>query len=239
MVYQERTYRNRVANNNLIPFHVCIRETDLFILSDSDLSNAAIKSIHTHRGFIETYIKIHPDFLTSFVPINKDNLAPNIVRDMLNASLATGVGPMASVAGAVAEYVGNDLLRSSRNVIVENGGDIFLKTDRDIKVGIFAGDSPLTYKINLLIRSDKMPLGICTSSGTVGHSLSFGKADAVCVTSKSSSMADAAATAIGNIVKRSQDIKTALDRGMNIEGVSGVIIIVGDTFGAIGDIELS
>ncbi len=239
MVYQERTYRNRVANNNLIPFHVCIRETDLFILSDSDLSNAAIKSIHTHRGFIETYIKIHPDFLTSFVPINKDNLAPNIVRDMLNASLATGVGPMASVAGAVAEYVGNDLLRSSRNVIVENGGDIFLKTDRDIKVGIFAGDSPLTYKINLLIRSDKMPLGVCTSSGTVGHSLSFGKADAVCVTSKSSSMADAAATAIGNIVKRSQDIKTALDRGMNIEGVSGVIIIVGDTFGAIGDIELS
>jgi hypothetical protein len=239
MVYQERTYRNRVLNNNLVPFHVCIRETDLFILSDSDLSVAAIKSIHNHRGFIETYIKIHPNFLTSLVPIIKDNLAPNIVRDMLNASLATGVGPMASVAGAIAEYVGNDLLKSSRNVIDEKGGDIFLKTDRDIKVGIFAGDSPLTYKINLLIKSEKMPLGVCTSSGTVGHSLSFGNADAVCVTSKSSSMADAAATAIGNIVKSRKDIKTALDRGINIKGVSGIIIIVGDTFGAIGDIELS
>ena len=239
MVYQERTYRNRVLNNNLVPFHVCIRETDLFILSDSDLSGAAIKSIHKHRGYIENYVKIHPEFLTSLVPINEDNLAPNIVRDMLNASLATGVGPMASVAGAIAEYVGNDLLKSSRNVIVENGGDIFLKIERDIRVGIFAGDSPLTYKINLLIKSEKMPLGVCTSSGTVGHSLSFGNADAVCVTSKSSSMADAAATAIGNIVKSSKDIKTALDRGINIKGVSGIIIIVGDTFGAIGDIELS
>ena len=161
MVYQERTYRNRVLNNNLVPFHVCIRETDLFILSDSDLSGAAIKSIHKHRGYIENYVKIHPEFLTSLVPINEDNLAPNIVRDMLNASLATGVGPMASVAGAIAEYVGNDLLKSSRNVIVENGGDIFLKIERDIRVGIFAGDSPLTYKINLLIKSEKMPLGVC------------------------------------------------------------------------------
>jgi len=239
MDYQERTYRNRVSNNNLIPFHVCVRETDLFILSDSDLSDAALQSIYKHRGFIESYIKSHPDFLTSLVPIDEDNMAPNILRDMLKVSLEAGVGPMASVAGAIAEYVGNDLLVSSRNVIVENGGDIFLKTEREVKVGVFAGDSPLSYKVNLLLKEEKMPLGVCTSSGTVGHSLSLGNADAVCVISKSSIMADAAATAIGNLVESKKDIKMALERGIEIKGVSGILIIVGDNFGAIGEIELA
>lgn len=83
-----------------------------------------------------------------------------------------------------------------------------------------------------------MPIGICTSSGTVGHSLSFGKADAVCVISKSSTMADAAATAIGNMVCDKHDIKSALDHGTQIEGVLGIAIIIGEHFGAIGDLEL-
>ena len=238
MDFQERTYRNRVSHNNLIPFHVCVRETDLFILSDSDLSEIVLKSIYIHRGFIESYIKSHPDFLTSLVPVDEDRQAPGIVRDMLKTSRDAGVGPMASVAGAIAEYVGNDLLASSRNVIVENGGDIFLNTDRDIKVAIYAGDSPLSYHVSLSLKKEKMPLGVCTSSGTVGHSLSFGNADAVCVISKSSIMADAAATAIGNLVVSKKDIKVALEKGIEINGVSGILIIVGDTFGAIGEIEL-
>ena len=86
MDYQERIYRNKVSHNNLIPFHVCVRETDLFILSDSDLSESSLQSIYIHRGFIESYIKVHPDFLTSLVPVDEDNLAPNIVRDMLKTS---------------------------------------------------------------------------------------------------------------------------------------------------------
>jgi ApbE superfamily uncharacterized protein (UPF0280 family) len=126
----------------------------------------------------------------------------------------------------------------SQNVILENGGDIFLKTIREVRVGIFAGNSPLTYKINLLLKPAQMPLGICTSSGTVGHSLSFGNADAVCVVSKSSTVADAAATAIGNLVKGKGDIRTALEKGIQIEGVLGALIIIGDQFGVIGDIEL-
>jgi ApbE superfamily uncharacterized protein (UPF0280 family) len=124
-------------------------------------------------------------------------------------------------------------------VIVENGGDIYLNAERDVTVGIFAGESVLSYKINLLLKREKMPLGVCTSSGTVGHSLSFGNADAVCVISQSSIMADAAATAIGNLVKSKKDIKIALERGIEIKGVSGILIIVGNTFGAIGEIELS
>ena len=238
MKYHERSYRNKVSNNRLVSFHVCVQETDLFICSDTDLSDLALQSIYKYRRFLESYIKYRPEFLSSLYPLEDDKLAPDIVRDMLKTSSAASVGPMASVAGAIAEYVCNDLLSSSKNVIVENGGDIYLKTEFDVRVTIFAGDSPLSYKINLLLKPDRMPIGICTSSGTVGHSLSFGKADAVCVISKSATMADAAATAIGNMVRSKREIKIALERGAQIEGVLGIAIIVGEHFGAIGDVEL-
>ena len=238
MIYQERTYRNRVSHNDLTSFHISVRETDLLIYCDTDLSQKAFESVYIYRGFIESYIKNHLDFLTSLSPVRADDFAPPIIRDMIKAALIANVGPMASVAGAISEYVANDLLRMSQNVIVENGGDISLKTNREVRVGVFAGNSPLTYKINLLFKPAQMPLGVCTSSGTVGHSLSFGNADAVCVVSKSSTMADAAATAIGNVVKGKGDIRTGLEKGIEIEGVLGALIIIGDQFGAIGDIEL-
>ncbi len=238
MSYQERTYRNRVSQNSLTSFHLCVRETDLFIHCDSDVSQKALECVYIYRGFIESYIKKHPDFLTSLEPIQDDDFAPPIIRDMLNASLAANVGPMASVAGAISEYVANELLKMSRNVIVENGGDIYLKTQEEVRVGVFAGNSPLTYKVGLLLKPEQMPLGVCTSSGTIGHSLSFGKADAVCVLSKTSTMADAAATAIGNLVKDKGDIRTALEKGIKIEGVLGALIVMGEHFGVIGDIEL-
>ena len=238
MSYQERTYRNRVSHNDLTSFHICVSETDLSIYCDSDLSQKALEAVYIYRGFIESYIKNHPDFLTSLSPLRTDDLAPPIIKDMITATLAANVGPMASVAGAISEYVANDLLMLSPNTIVENGGDIFLKTLREVRVGIFAGKSPLTYKITLLLRPAQMPLGVCTSSGTVGHSLSFGKADAVCVVSKSSTLADAAATAIANLVKGKRDIRAALDKGMQIEGVLGALIIMGEHFGVIGEIEL-
>ena len=145
---------------------------------------------------------------------------------------------MASVAGTNAQYVGTDLLKESASIIVENGGDIFLKTENEASVGVFAGKSPLTYKVALRIRPEDMPLGVCTSSGTVGHSLSLGRADAVCVTSKSASLADAAATFLGNCVKRKDDIKAAIETGAAIEGVLGVLIIIGDKMGVHGKIEL-
>lgn len=239
MSYQERTYRNRVSHSDLKSFHVCVRETDLSIYCDTDISQQAVESVYTYRGFIESYIEKHPDFLTSLSPVRVDDFAPPIIRDMITAALVANVGPMASVAGAVSEYVGNDLLAMSQDVIVENGGDIFIKTQREVRVGIFAGDSPLTYKINLLLKPAQMPIGVCTSSGTVGHSLSFGKADAVCVVSKSPTLADAAATAIGNLVKAKGDIRPALEKASQIEGVLGTLIIIGDQFGIIGDMELN
>ncbi|MGZ3577589.1 MAG: UPF0280 family protein [Syntrophales bacterium] len=238
MNYEERTYRNRVFQNSLTSFHLCVRETDLLIHCDTDLSQKALESVYIYRRFIESYINRYPYFLTSLAPIQDDDVAPPIVRAMLQASLAANVGPMAAVAGAISEYVARELLKMSQNVIVENGGDIYLKCEKEVRVGVFAGNSPLTYKIGLLLKPEQMPIGVCTSSGTVGHSLSFGKADAVCVLSKSSTMADAAATAIGNLVKEKRDIRIALEKGMKIQGVLGCLIIIGEHFGVIGDIEL-
>ncbi|GAG89833.1 unnamed protein product, partial [marine sediment metagenome] len=111
-------------------------------------------------------------FLTSLEPLFVSDNAPRIVKSMSEAAKRVGTGPMASVAGAIAEFVGNELLAFSPEIILENGGDIFLKSSKKRLIGIYAGKSPLTGKIGLEINGDDTPLGICTSSGTVGHSLS-------------------------------------------------------------------
>lgn len=239
MKYLERNYRSKVSNKTLQSFHVTVLETDLFILADTLLSDLAFESVYKYRGYIESYIKYRPHFLSSLIPLEQDKFAPNIVRDMLTAGIIAKVGPMASVAGAIAEYVGRDLLDSgSKNVIVENGGDIFLKTEHEVTVGVFAGESSLSYKVKLLVKPVQMPLGVCTSSGTVGHSLSLGSADVACVLSTSATIADAAATAIGNLVKKKDDIKKALDWGLAVKEIEGILIIAGEELAVQGMIEL-
>jgi uncharacterized protein len=234
----DRTYRRLTSIRNYTHFTVKISETDLFILADSDLSDLACRSAMRCRVQIEEYIRIHPEFRTSLVPVAGDKLAPEIVKNMLTASDRSGVGPMASVAGAIAEHVGKDLLKASTNVVVENGGDIYLNVADPVLIGIFAGDSPLTGRIALSIEAKETPVGICTSSGTVGHSLSFGIADAVCIKSKSTALADAAATSVGNLIKKKSDIKKGLERAMSIPGILGVLIITGDTLAVQGSMEL-
>jgi uncharacterized protein len=238
MKYEERTYRSLINKDNLTLYNVKIAESDLLISSDTNLTDRALKSLAKYRNSIETYIKNHRDFRTSFLPLPDDDLAPPIVRDMLIKSKICGVGPMAGVAGAVAEFIGYDLLGLTENIIIENGGDIFIKTKSNLIASVYAGESPLSYNVNFIVKSEKTPLGICTSSATVGPSLNFGKADAVCVISPSSTLADAAASAIGNKVKSKQNIKTALDYGIKIPGISGIIIICGNDMGAIGEVEL-
>ena len=234
----DRTYRQFISEGNYSRFTVKISETDLFILADSDLADLAFQSALKFRVQIEEYIRLHPEFKSSLVPISGDKLAPDIIKDMLKASATAGVGPMASVAGAISEYVGRDLIRESANVIVENGGDIYLNVRDNVLIGLFAGDSPLTGRIALSIDAKETPIGICTSSGTVGHSLSFGNADAVCIKSRSAALADAAATSVGNLIRKKSDIKKGLERAMCIDGVLGALIIKGDTLAVQGSMEL-
>lgn len=235
---EPKTYRHWVEGKDLIQFNVTVKETDLYLRASSNLHRKARRLILKYRSLLEKYIERHPAFLTSLEPLPVSQDAPHIVREMAAAAEKTGVGPMASVAGAIAEYVGTDLLAFSPEVIVENGGDIFLKSLRKRTVGIYAGKSPLTGKIGLEINGQDTPLGICTSSGTVGHSLSFGKADAVIAVARSATLADAAATAIGNLVSQPGDITRGIEFAKSIEGLKGVVIIKEDNIGLWGEVKL-
>ena len=238
MTYQPRTYRRYTKSEDLVSFKVTLSETDLLISCDKDLSREAEDYTKRLREDLESYIRRHPAFKDSLRPVAADKNGPAIIRDMARSAKGAGVGPMAAVAGAVAEAVGRELLRSSSQVIVENGGDIFISSKRTRIVGIYAGKSRLSERIALEVAAEQTPCGVCTSSGTVGHSLSFGKADAVVVSSKSTSLADAAATSICNRVQTKDDIDSAISYGKKITGIGGILIITGDTFGAWGEIKL-
>ncbi len=229
-----------MARKGLVSFEVRHKETDLHVQTGKDLCVKVSEWVIEARLAIEEYGAMRPYFLKSYASLPPDPLAPPIIRDMIEAGLAAAVGPMAAVAGAVAEYVGMRCLSLAPDeVIVENGGDIFISIDKEPLISaIWAGKSPLSGKVGLAISPEKTPVGVCTSSGTVGHSKSFGKADAVTVVSKSTALADAAATAVGNIVKTENDINAGLEVMGRINGVMGGIIIKGARLGAWGDIEL-
>jgi ApbE superfamily uncharacterized protein (UPF0280 family) len=235
---EPRFYRHWIKDSGLISFNVAVEQTDLFIRCRRNLKNKALNSVLKHRGSLEAYIGHHPLFQTTLDAYQAESGAPAIVKEMAKASQLAGVGPMAAVAGAIAEAVGRDLLAFSPEVIVENGGDIFLKISKKRLVGIYAGQSSYTQKIALEIMPGETPLGIGTSSGTVGHSLSLGSADAVIGLSSSAALADAAATAIGNIVKNRDDIPKAIEQARDIEGLCGVVIIIGDQMGVWGRVKI-
>ena len=236
--YQPRYYRDWSKERDLVSFNVMVKETDLYIRAQSNLKNKALDILQHQRTLLEKYIDRHPGFLTALEPFPLGDDAPAIAIEMENAGEKVGVGPMAAVAGAFAETVGKELLRFTPEVIVENGGDIFLKTRKKRLVGVYAGESPYTGKIAIQIDPTDTPLGVCTSSGTVGHSLSFGRADAVIVLSVSTSLADAAATAIGNIVKTEADIQKAIDFARGVAELTGVAVIINDKMGIWGKVNL-
>jgi ApbE superfamily uncharacterized protein (UPF0280 family) len=236
-LFQERTYRNRVRTH-LHYERIVVQETDLAIYSDTPAGDLARDEVLAQRGYLEGYIAAHPQFASTLTPWPVDVFAPPIVRAMIEAGRNAGVGPMAAVAGAVAEAVGQALLGRIGELVVENGGDIFLNTTHDITLGIFAGSSPLSMQVGLSLAAAAMPLGVCTSSGSVGHSLSLGRADAACVLSRSCGLADAAATAIGNRVRGPTDIQSAINWGRSIPGVLGIVIVAADKIGAWGEVQL-
>lgn len=238
-MYKERAYRRWVRNEDLVTFEVIEGETDLLISASRNIENEARRSILNYRKDLEVYIRSDNAFFTSLEPVEIRKDAPEIVVAMADAAARCGVGPMAAVAGAVAEFVGRDLLLMSNQIIIENGGDVFIRSDRKRLMGIYAGEkSPFTGKLALEISPSGKGIGVCASSGTVSHSLSFGKADAALIISDSTALADAAATASGNAVRTAADIEKAIDLVKAIDGVRGVLILVGDKMGSWGEIKL-
>jgi len=237
MLYQPRTYRNHIQKPGLSAFQVVVKETDLHIQADYELKELARDRVLYHRGVLENYIDRNPMFATAMVPWPGDDPKPKLVAEMVSAGRIAGVGPMAAVAGAMAASVGNDILEHSKEVIVENGGDVFLSTRQPVTLGIYAGTSSLGDTIGIRAGGGS-PVGVCTSSGTIGHSHSYGRADAVCVISGSCALADAAATAICNQVKGEKDIRGAIEWGRHIDAVQGIVVIIGEKIGAWGEVEL-
>jgi hypothetical protein len=236
--HTERTYRRRVEPRGLATFEVKVRETDLWIAAARPLESEARDLVFTARQPLESYLDDHPEFLSALSPVADDPLAPPIVREMIRSSRQSGVGPMASVAGAIAEHVGRGLLRFTDQVVVENGGDVFLALRRPVTVRVFAGRSPLSRRVGLSIPGEGMPVGVCSSSGSVGHSLSLGGADAACVVASSTALADGAATALGNRVRTRSDLEGAAAWAAGVAGLRGGLVILGKAMAAWGEVEL-
>ena len=237
-MYEQRTYRHDIKDRDLVSFQVVVKETDLYIRAVKNLSDEAVAAVNEVRGPLERYIREHPIFLHSLEPLPVEKDAPEIVQRMAQAARLADVGPMAAVAGAVAEMVGERLLQWSDEVIVENGGDIYLRVSSKRKIGIYAGESAFSGKLAIEVEPGRTPLGICTSSGSVGPSLSLGLADAAVVIAPSAALADAAATAVGNMLKAEKDMDSAIEHGRQIKGIRGIVVIKGNSMGAWGDIRL-
>lgn len=243
MEYVKRAYRAQFRQDDLVHFQVAVRQTDLDIgvrreRFSPELARWVEEMVHRQRELLEKYIREDPAFLHALTPCTLKPGAPPMASDMAAAARLAGVGPMAAVAGAFAQYIGAALVKRSKDVIVENGGDIYLRSTRPRRIGVFAGESPLSNRIALSVRPEDTPLGICTSSGTVGPSLSLGSADAAVILSPSAILADAVATAAGNMVKSKEDVQIAAEYAIGIEGVTGALIIKEDRLAACGKLKL-
>jgi uncharacterized protein len=206
------------------PFH--FRETFATILADDPAHVAAAKAgILSARQELEAYIARDPFFAATFDPYEPDSDELIITR-MADATRKAGVGPMAAVAGAIA-WAGIEAMQDAGAVfgVIDNGGDIALVADRPVRVGVHAGNAPLSDQIAFVVPPPDTILGICTSSATVGPSISFGVADAVTIFSKDIALADAWATAVCNQIR--PDDRTILDR-INPDEVDGVFAILGE-----------
>ena len=168
--FQERFYRDWINSKDLVRTRFIDKQTDILVSTDKSPDSDWVKQkISCYRGQIESYIIENREFLTFLEPISIEKDAPDIVKDMGKFSKSVNVGPMASVAGAISEYIGRDLLKESKEVIVENGGDIFIKTNSKRRIGLYAGESEFSKRIFLEIKPKKNPFGICASSGTVAN----------------------------------------------------------------------
>ncbi len=209
------------------------REAVLRICCDRfDLVTAEIR---WQRGILEDYIHRQPEFKHSFAPIELRGGAPEIAQRMARAAQLVGVGPMAAVAGSMAQYAAEAALRAgATEVIVDNGGDIYLRTVAPVVVALGTGTTGLADRLAFAIEPHETPISICSSSGRMGHSTSLGQCDLATVVAKDAALADAAATQAANLVQTADDIDAALERVAGIEGIAGVVIVKDDHIGLAG-----
>jgi hypothetical protein len=205
-----------------------------------EMKEVAHSKVLQLRSEMEAYLLIDPVFGVTFEPHRVEPNAPEIVRWMAEAANRAGVGPMASVAGAFSEAVGRHLMQQFdiQELVVENGGDIFLKIERNLLMSVYAGSSPLSGKIGVEIQAEYSPLGVCTSAGTVGPSVSLGKTDATMIICRNAALADALATTFGNLVQVPDDVQQVTQQMERFPEILSAVIICRDKIGIRGQFEM-
>jgi hypothetical protein len=219
---RKRTYRSFTYREAV--FRICCEKFD-----------AVTDEIVRQRRILEEYIGRHPDFRNSLDPLELLTGAPDVAQSMARAAKLVGVGPMAAVAGAMAQCAGlTGLDAGAREVIVDNGGDIFICAVEPVIIGLKTGTVNLVEKLAFSLKPDNTPISICSSSGKMGHSMSLGDCDLATVVAKDAALADAAATKAANLVRTVDDIDPVLENILGIEGIDGVMIVKGAQVGLVG-----
>lgn len=214
------------------------KETNCTIIADDENAvRTAVSSIKHHRRQLEKYTKKNPRFLYSLQPIPAVK-GPRIVTLMAEASAKANVGPMAAVAGVLADLAVEDMILAGNEVaVVENGGEVSAISNQPIDIALLAGDSVLSKQIGFRLQS--FPVGVATSSGLFSHALSFGEAEAVTVFATNAGLADAAATAVGNLIKGDdchRVVEQGIEEALDIEGVRGVLVLYNGIVGKAGQV---
>lgn len=242
---ETRTYRKQFSAQRFRSLTVNYKDTDLWIGIDPPsfhpkIEEVARETVRKLRLEMEQYLMTDPEFGKTFLPYESKPNAPEIVQILAAAGKQAGTGPMAAVAGAFSEQLGKVLLEQFNisELVIENGGDIFLKLEHDLVLSVFAGKSALSEKIGLVIPASASPLGVCTSAGTVGPSVSFGKADAVMIACRNTALADAFATAFANRVKSPEHVQQTVENSAEFTEILAMVAICGDKLGIRSNFEI-
>lgn len=239
-----RDYRKRATRHpGETVFQVVVEETDLRVTARTglpDLPDAVAAYVAELRGQIKAWMLLAPDFRTSLVPVPTPVSAPEIARRMAHGADLAGVGPFAAVAGAVAQMTAERFAAASPDIIVENGGDIYMCSCRDRVVGLLP-DPAGGEMIGVVVKAADCPVSLCSSSATIGHSLSLGVGDIATVRARDASLADAAATLFGNMLQGPDDVVRVTERAAAMArlGIEGVFAQCGGRVGIWGNMELA
>lgn len=248
--FGERAYRASMGRGRLTPFEISREQTDLWLGIDPQTAGSldplafertVVEAIDFTRVTILEYEKTHPGFIAAMTPVSSDPSAPQLIGQLIEAGERAGIGPMGAVAGTVARYVAQRIERSygTQELIIENGGDIYVRINRPLTMAVYAGSSPLSQKIGVIIPSGYSSLGVCTSAGTVGPSISYGKADAVMIICEDIALADAYATAFGNRVVVKEDVDAVIESIREIPEILSALVIKDDRAGVAGEFEVT
>ena len=237
--YDDRKqYRKAVNAKDLTFYRVTYKQTDLLVGSEKNHHDIILDAIINARDILDEHIENNTNFLESLTPIGYNVHDNIIVKNMCDASKKADVGPMATVAGAFSKVAFDAINTLSYEIIIENGGDLLIRSKKDRVVALYAGKSALSMTLGVLVKGSNKPIGICSSAGKIGHSISFGNADLAMVMSEDVYLADGLATKLGNLIQSKADLKPAVEKIFNSDSVIAAIGIIDENIAVIGDTKI-